>query len=84
MKILTMVIAALVVMRSTALAEESRRSISRSETSPARPNMLFIVSDDHGWGDLPSNWDKTEERLPTLDAHAPKGVRFQNYHTDPL
>ena len=49
-----------------------------------RPNILFIVSDDHGWGDLPSNWDKTDVRLPTLDALAAKGVRFPNYHTVPL
>jgi arylsulfatase A-like enzyme len=49
-----------------------------------RPNILFIVSDDHGWGDLPSNWDRTEVRLPTLDALAAKGVRFPNYHTVPL
>ena len=27
-----------------------------------KPNILFIVSDDHGWGDLASNWDKTEVR----------------------
>ena len=45
-----------------------------------RPNILFIVSDDHGWGDLPSNWDKTEVQLPTLDTLAAKGVRFPNYH----
>ena len=49
-----------------------------------KPNVLFIVSDDHGWGDLPSNWNKTEVRLPTLDALAAKGVRFLNYHTVPL
>ncbi len=84
MKILSTVITILVLMQSTALAEEPRRSISRSETSTARPNILFIVSDDHGWGDLPSNWDKTEVRLPTLDALASKGVRFPNYHTVPL
>jgi arylsulfatase A-like enzyme len=48
------------------------------------PNILFIVSDDHGWGDLPSNWDKTEVQLPTLEALAAKGVRFPNYHTVPL
>ena len=50
----------------------------------ATPNILFIVSDDHGWGDLPSNWDDTEVRLPTLDALARSGVRFPNYHTVPL
>ena len=50
----------------------------------AAPNILFIVSDDHGWGDLPSNWDSTEVQLPTLDALARSGVRFPNYHTVPL
>ena len=49
-----------------------------------RPNILFIVSDDHGWGDLPSNWDQTEVRLPALEALAAQGVRFPNYHTVPL
>ena len=29
-----------------------------------RPNVLFIVSDDQGWGDFPSNWDGTEVQLP--------------------
>lgn len=48
------------------------------------PNILFIVSDDHGWGDLPSNWDKTEVKLPALDALAAGGVRFPHYHTEPL
>ena len=84
MKFLTTVIAVLLLMQSTTRSEEPSRVISRSETSPARPNILFIVSDDHGWGDLPSNWDKTEVCLPTLDALAAKGVRFPNYHTVPL
>jgi arylsulfatase A-like enzyme len=66
-------------MLSTAGAEQVRRS-----NLPDRPNILFIVSDDHGWGDLPSNWDKTEVRLPALDALAAQGVRFPNYHTVPL
>ena len=40
------------------------------------PNVLFIVSDDHGWGDLPSNWNKTVVRLPSLVELAGKGVLF--------
>jgi arylsulfatase A-like enzyme len=60
-------------------------SFSPPEVSASdRPNILFIVSDDHGWGDLPSNWDKTEVQLPTLDGLAASGVRFPNYHTVPL
>ena len=54
------------------------------QCSAAAPNILFIVSDDHGWGDLPSNWDNTEVQLPALDALANQGVRFPNYHTVPL
>ena len=58
--------------------------VTAGSAAADRPNILFIVSDDHGWGDLPSNWDKTEVRLPTLDRLAAKGVRFPNYHTVPL
>ena len=49
--------------------------------SESQPNILFIVSDDHGWGDLPSNWDKTEVQMPVLGKLAAGGVRFSNYHT---
>jgi len=66
MRILIAVIAMLLLMQSIALAQE---------TTNTRPNILFIVSNDHGWGDLPSNWDKTEVRLPTLDALAACGFR---------
>jgi hypothetical protein len=59
---LTIFAAAIVLLPSITLSNEQQRS----EASPARPNILFIVSDDHGWGDLPSNWDDTEVQLPTL------------------
>lgn len=56
----------------------------QSASADRLPNILFIVSDDHGWGDLPSNWEQTEVRLPTLESLAAKGVRFPHYHTVPL
>ena len=58
--------------------------ISASVSAAERPNILFIVTDDHGWGDLPANWDQTEVQLPTLDGLATGGARFTNYHTVPL
>ncbi|MGB4710426.1 MAG: sulfatase-like hydrolase/transferase [Fuerstiella sp.] len=84
MRIPTAVVAALLLIPCIVRADEPQRSPARSQTSSTRPNILLIVSDDHGWGDLPSNWDKTEVRLPTLEALAAKGVRFTNYHTVPL
>ena len=59
-------------------------SFATAALAKPAPNILFIISDDHGWGDLPSNWDKTEVRMPRLDALANSGTRFANYHTVPL
>ncbi len=74
-----------VVLLALAFASIAASAVKPQQDGASRsPNILFIVSDDHGWGDLPSNWDKTEVRLPTLDALATQGVRFPNYHTVPL
>lgn len=87
-KMKTMKLAAvLLALASIAISAAEAQQRTKNETPGTvtkRPNVLFIVSDDHGWGDLPSNWDNTEVRLPTLDALADKGVRFPNYHTVPL
>ena len=72
------------LLTATMAVSSSTAAKPHSDGTSRSPNILFIVSDDHGWGDLPSNWDKTEVRLPTLDALAAKGVRFPNYHTVPL
>ena len=64
----TLIAVLLLIESALAAAKPQLGGASRS------PNILFIVSDDHGWGDLPSNWDKTEVRLPALDALAAKGA----------
>lgn len=49
-----------------------------------KPNILLIVSDDHGWGDFPGNWKDTDVIMPRLDGIGKSGIRFTEYHTEPL
>ncbi|MCK4959633.1 MAG: sulfatase-like hydrolase/transferase, partial [Planctomycetes bacterium] len=49
-----------------------------------QPNILMIVSDDHGWGDLPSNWPATDAQLPVMEAVGDNGVRFTDFYVCPL
>ena len=52
--------------------------------SPARPvqppNILFILADDMGWGDV-SCYGRPDYRTPNLDRLAMQGMRFTNAYT---
>ena len=57
--------------------------ISFSQTRK-RPNILFILADDLGYGDL-SCYGRPDYQTPTLDRLATQGVRFVNaYSASPL
>ncbi len=45
-----------------------------------KPNIVFIYSDDLGYGDL-SCYGATKIKTPHIDALAKKGIRFTNAHT---
>jgi arylsulfatase A-like enzyme len=45
-------------------------------TAQARPNILLVFSDDHGWADLGVQRVDDDIRPPHLDALARDGVRF--------
>lgn len=61
---------------SPAMAAESQ--------SPPRPNIIVILTDDHGWADLGANGVNPEIRTPHLDQLAADGVRFtRGYVTAP-
>jgi arylsulfatase A-like enzyme len=50
----------------------------------ARPNVLYIMADDLGWGDL-SCYGRPDYRTPNLDRLASEGVRFtQAYSAAPV
>ncbi len=62
-------------------AAAGRASLSNSQR---RPNVLFILADDLGWGDL-SCYGRPDYRTPNLDRLAREGTRFtQAYSASPV
>jgi arylsulfatase A-like enzyme len=55
-------------------------SSSAKVTQQKRPNVLFILADDLGWGDL-SCYGRPDYRTPNLDRLAQEGVRFTNAYS---
>ena len=47
----------------------------------ARPNIVFILADDLGYGDLSCYNRESKIPTPNLDALAARGVRFSDAHT---
>lgn len=47
---------------------------------PPRPNVIFILADDLGWGDL-SCYGRPDYRTPNLDRLASQGVRFTDAYS---
>src|SRR5687767_11131681 len=52
-------------------------SVTRSQE---RPNILFILADDLGWGDL-SCYGRPDYQTPNLDRLARQGIRFTNAYS---
>lgn len=71
------------MMRSSVLslciAAAMARPISAQE--PARPNVVLIMTDDMGYGDLGVT-GAPDIRTPNLDRLAKQGVRFTNFYSN--
>ena len=50
--------------------------------SSSRPNIVVIVSDDHGFGDV--GWNDPEVKTPHLDRLAKEGVRLDRFYANPI
>lgn len=58
-------------------------SFSKEHNHPTHPNVVLILADDQGWGDVKhhgNNWIET----PVLDKLAVEGAEFRNFYVEPL
>jgi len=55
----------------------------KSEPQPDRPNVVLIMTDDQGWGDL-SLHGNDSIFTPVLDAFAKESVRFERFYVSPV
>lgn len=53
------------------------------QASSAKPNVLLIMTDDQGWGDIASHGAE-HLRTPVLDRLAQSGVRFERFFVSPV
>jgi arylsulfatase A-like enzyme len=67
-------------MRLPALAMFLITSVSAAAAE--RPNVVLVITDDQGYGDLSCHGNK-QLRTPNLDALHADSVRLTNFHVDP-
>ncbi|MCF0069299.1 sulfatase-like hydrolase/transferase [Dyadobacter sp. CY261] len=54
-----------------------------SANAQTRPNIVLILADDQGWGDLSINGN-TNVRTPHIDKIGKEGARFDRFYVSPL
>lgn len=58
-----------------------RPAHSASARGPVRPNIVLILADDLGWGDLRTYNPQSKIPTPHLDRLAAEGIRFRDAHS---
>lgn len=61
----------------------SAAAISCGQSSGRAPNVVIVITDDQGYGDLACHGNP-QLRTPNLDRFHSESVRFTNFHVDPL
>lgn len=60
-------------------------SIREEPQQPKRPNIVFILADDLGYGEVGYHSGKKRPvATPTIDMLAKTGVRLENYYVEPI
>ncbi|MBB3204810.1 arylsulfatase A-like enzyme [Rhodopirellula rubra] len=75
---LSVVLFALATSLSVCAADENPESTADSAL-PSTPNVIMLMSDDQGWGDVGFNGNEVLQ-TPNLDGMAASGVRFERFY----
>ena len=67
----------------TSCKEESKSGTSQVTEKAKKPNIVLIMADDQGWGDLSMNGN-TDINTPNIDALAENGASFENFYVQPV
>ena len=65
----------LAITGETPVLQSERANLAISEKSSARPNILLIFADDHGYGDV-SAYHPSDVRTPNIDRIGAEGMLF--------
>ena len=64
--------------------ERSQEGPPSPSSSSKPPNILIILADDVGQGDIPFYWNSSQVDMPNIQRLTEMGVSFYNAHSTPL
>ncbi len=70
------------LLLTPALVPSIAAPATTNKTTAPRPNIVFILSDDHGWADV--GWHSTEIKTPHLDRLAAAGAKLEQFYVQPV
>jgi len=69
-----------VSMSSAVFAQSGSKSLTPAVATQSRPNVIYILADDLGYGDL-SCFGQEKFQTPNIDALAQQGMRFTQHYS---
>jgi arylsulfatase A-like enzyme len=69
------------IHRREFLGGAAASALAGAQTGAAKPNIVYILADDLGWGDLRCYNDNSAIPTPNYDRVAREGVRFTDAHS---